>query len=288
MHLPKNYKLTVKNSLKEDIRKEDITTRLVIPKHLKGSAVIVPREKGILCGVSIAREVFYQVDKSLAFYSFKKEGSAFNKGEKVVKISGKMRSIITAERVALNFLSFLSGISTTTRQFVDKISLIKTKIMDTRKTTPTLRAFEKYAVRVGGGYNHRSSLSDAILVKDNHLHTAKYFGDKKIDKEKFKKFILLARKKTSLKIEVETETLSEFRQIIHYRPDVIMLDNFSLKGILTAVKLRNEYFPTVLLEASGGINLNNVLSVAKTGVDFISVGKLTHSPRAIDFSLEIS
>jgi len=287
MHLPKNYKLTVKNSLKEDIRKEDITTQLVIPKNLIGSAVIVSREKGVLCGVSVVSEVFRQVDKSLVFYSFKGEGRTFNKGEKVIKVSGRMSSIITAERVALNFLSFLSGISTTTRQFVDKVRSTKTKIMDTRKTTPTLRALEKYAVKVGGGYNHRSSLSDAILVKDNHLHSAKYFGDRKIDKEKFKKFILLAKKKTSLQIEVETETLSEFRQVIDYQPDIIMLDNFSLKNIKTAIKLRNKCFPEVLLEASGEINLSNVLSVAKTGVDFISVGKLTHSPRAIDFSLEI-
>jgi len=288
MHLPKNYKLIVKSSLKEDIKKQDITTSLVVPKDLLGSAVVVSHEKGILCGLDIAREVFRQVDESLSFHSFKKEGSAFAKGKKLLKVSGRMCSIITAERVALNFLSLLSGISTTTRMFVDKISSTETKILDTRKTTPTLRALEKYAVRIGGGYNHRSSLSDAILVKDSHLHSAKYFGDKKINKEKFKRFMALARNKTKLKIEVETETLSEFRQIIPYQPDVILLDNFLPKNIKTAVKLRNEYFPKVKLEASGGINLNNVLTVARTGVDFISVGRLTHSPQTIDFSLEIS
>lgn len=287
MLLSKNIQSVVRNALKEDVSKGDITTFLTIPSQLKGKGVVIAQEKGVLCGIEVIRAVFKQLDKQMKFKALKKDGSIFKKGDKLAIIQAKMRTILTGERVALNFLSLLSGVATLTKKFVDKTKDMKVKIKDTRKTIPNLRKLEKYAVRVGGGYNHRISLSDGIIVKDNHLKAAGYIYRGRLNKQKFCRLISLLKKKSSLKIEVEVENLNELKGIAIYKPDIIMLDNFSVKNLKSAVSLRNKYYPKIKLEASGGVNLKNVRAVARSGVDHISIGMITDSPWAIDFSLDI-
>ena len=287
MSLNKNIQSVVKNALHEDIGKGDITTSLAIPFKLKGEAWIVAQEKGILCGIAVVKSAFKQLDKGIKIKALKKDGDAFRKGDKIALIHGKMRTILTGERVALNFLSFLSGVSTLTGKFITRVKGIKVEIKDTRKTIPNLRSLEKYAVKIGGGYNHRCSLSDGILVKDNHLNAAGYIRNQHPDKEKISRLITALKKKKPLIVEVEVENLKEFRVMADYKPDIIMLDNFSVKGLKTAVKLRNKYYPKIKLEASGGINLENVRAAAASGVDYISIGMITDTPCVSDFSLDI-
>jgi nicotinate-nucleotide pyrophosphorylase (carboxylating) len=174
-----------------------------------------------------------------------------------------------------------------TRKFVDKTKGTKAKILDTRKTTPNLRILEKYAVKTGGGLNHRQTLVDAILIKDNHLRAGRFLNQGKLDEERLGKCIRHLRNLPTVKIEIEVETLDEFKAILKYKPHVVMLDNFIPSQIREAVKFRNQHFPKIKLEASGGISMENVKEIAEAGVDFISIGSLTHSPKAIDFSLEI-
>ena len=288
MFLNKRIQLVVKNALREDIGEEDITTTLSIPSKLKGEAWIVAQESGILCGMAVAKNAFTQIDKGIDFKVLKKDGDIFKKRDKIAVIRGKMRTILTGERVALNFLSLLSGVSTLTEKFVAKVKGIKVKVKDTRKTIPNLRSLEKYAVRVGGGYNHRGSLSEGIIVKDNHLSAAGYIRDQRLNKEKISQLIATLKKRKSFAVEIEVENLKEFKVITDYKPDIIMLDNFSLKDLKAAVKLRNKYHPKVKLEASGGINLKNVRATAASGVDYISIGMITDSPCVIDFSLNIA
>jgi nicotinate-nucleotide pyrophosphorylase (carboxylating) len=206
----------------------------------------------------------------------------------VIEIYGRLTSILSAERVAVNFLSRLSGVSTTANLYVNKIAGTKAKILDTRKTTPGMRLAEKYAVRMGGGSNHRVGLYDGIIIKDNHLKAARLLIRGKLDDKKL--LTIMGRMKRSLKIpiEIEVESLREFNLIIKYNPEVIMLDNFNIGMLKKAVEFRDNNYPNVKLEASGGINLKNVRAAALTGVDFISIGCITHSPKALDFSLEIS
>lgn len=283
----KEIKSIVKKALKEDSPKRDITTLWVIPSDVVIEAVIYAKEEGVLCGREVAKAVFKELDNKVIFKAFKKDGGVFNKDEKIIYLKGKARYILTAERVALNFLALLSGVATITRRYVDKVQDTGVKILDTRKTTPNLRSLEKYAVRMGGGYNHRLNLSEGIIVKDNHLQAAKFIYQKKVDEDKLVKLVSGLKKKTSLKIEIEVETLKEFECVLRANPDIIMLDNFSLDGVKEAVDLRNKYFPRVKLEVSGGVDLGNVREIAETGVDFISIGNITHSPKAIDFSLEV-
>lgn len=280
-------KLIVKAALKEDIGRKDITTSLTVPSSLTGDAFIVSKEKGVLCGIDVAREAFYQIDKGLKFRALRNDGACFKKGAKIAVVGGKLCSILIAERVALNFLSLLSGISTATRRIVSKIGKCPAKIMDTRKTLPNLRFLAKYAVKTGGGYNHRMSLDDGIIVKDNHLRAAKCIHHGRLDEVKIRNLLETMRKKTCLKLEVEVENFKEFKGVIKYRPDIIMLDNFPFKQLKKAVKYRNDYFPRVKLEVSGGVNLKTVSKIACSGIDLISIGSLTHSSKAIDFSLEI-
>ncbi len=287
MLLNKKNKPIIKKALLEDIGTQDVTTNLTIPAFSKTEAIIVAKQSGILCGAQVAKEAFKQVDKNLKVKIFKKEGSQIKAKDKIIQISGKTRSILTAERVALNFLSLLSGVATSTYKYVQKVKDTKVKILDTRKTTPLLRDFEKYAVRVAGGQNHRYLLSEAILVKDNHLRAIGYIHRGRVSKSKIKELIKNLRKCSNLTIEVEVENVEEFKIVAQYNPDTIMLDNFSIDKLKKAVKLRKKLFPGIKLEASGGINLKNVKSVALTGVDFISIGRITHSRVAIDFSLEL-
>ncbi|MBU1366369.1 MAG: carboxylating nicotinate-nucleotide diphosphorylase, partial [Candidatus Omnitrophica bacterium] len=245
----------IKRALAEDIGKKDITTLLTVPFRQEAEAVIFAKEKGVLCGINIVWEVFKQKDKKIFFKSLKKDGDTFRKDEKVAYIRGDAHIILSSERVALNFLSLLSGISTLTKKFADKIKGTGVKILDTRKTTPNLRALEKYAVRIGGGYNHRMTLAQEVLIKDNHLRVARFINKERLDEERFRNSIFYLRKSTRSKIEVEVESMEVFKKVIKYKPDVVMLDNFSLAQLKKAVVQRDEYFPQVKLEVSGGINL---------------------------------
>ena len=287
MSLSKTEKLIIQAALAEDIGKKDITTSIAIAKPIKIKAKIVAKQKGVLCGIEVAKFAFRNVSKKTIFKTHKKDGSLVKNGDTVATVSGYARDTLAAERVALNFLSLLSGVSTATRSFVDKVKGTKAKIMDTRKTTPNLRELEKYSVRVGGGFNHRLSLYGGVIVKENHLRAGKYIKGIRLDGEKFSGLIKSLRRRISHKIEIEVETLLELKSVAKYRPDIIMLDNFSLANLRKAVSFRNKYFPKIKLDASGGINLKNAKTVARSGVDYISVGMITHSSCAIDFSLYI-
>ncbi len=277
----------IKQALKEDIGTGDITTALCIPPKKKGKATIFSKQKGVLCGIDIAKEIFKTVDASLKFRSFKSDGRSFKTHEKIVQISGALSSILTAERVVLNFLSLLSGVATHTRKFTDEVKGTRAKIRGTRKTTPGLRVLEKYAVRTGGGTNHRSGLWDAVLVKDNHLKSNGMIHKGKINNKKVANAMAVIRKAVKSEIEIEVENMNEFKEIIKYKPDVVMLDNFDIKETQKAVQFRDKYFPGVKLEASGGVDIHKVKKIAETGVDFIAVGSITHSSESIDFSLEV-
>lgn len=288
MRLSRDIRLIIKRGLQEDIGHEDITTLFTIPYHFKTEAEIIAKEDGVLCGINIARAVFEERYRNIFFRASKKDGDFFKAGDRIAYIKGDARIILSAERVALNFLSLFSGIASITAKFVAQTKGTNAKILDTRKTTPGLRVLEKYAVKVGGGYNHRKSLGDAILMKDNHLMAGKFIReDGRLDEMRMAKCISYLRTIPSMKIEIEIESFEDFKAIVKYKPDVIMLDNFNIVGMRKAVKFRNKYFPKVKLEASGGVRLENVRKIAKSGVDFISIGSLTHSPKAIDFSLEI-
>ncbi|MCM8823755.1 MAG: carboxylating nicotinate-nucleotide diphosphorylase [Candidatus Omnitrophica bacterium] len=288
MYLNKSLiKKIVKQALEEDIGKGDVTTNFIIPPRLKIRAVILAKEKGVLCGVDLAKEIFSLLDKRLKFVTFKKDGQVFGYLDRILEISGYARPILTGERVALNFLSHLSGIATYTKEFVGKVNGLPVKIMDTRKTTPGLRILEKYAVKTGGGKNHRYGLWEAILIKDNHLRAIGIIKNKRLNENLLCKVINTIRKKTELPIEIEVENLDEFKKVIKYNPDIVMLDNFDLSSLHKAVVFRNRNFPSVKLEVSGRVNISNVRKIAESGVDFISVGAITHSSQCVDFSLEI-
>lgn len=263
----------------EDLGTKDITSLFFIPAGKRAGAAIIAKEACVICGLSIAASVFKEVDKSVYFKPRAADGDFVKKGAVLARIRGNARSILSAERVALNFLSLLSGIATKTRGFVSLVKPYKVKIIDTRKTTPGLRLFEKYAVRCGGGFNHRLSLDDMVLIKDNHL---KIIGG-------IKKIRELPRE---YKTEIEVNTLEEFKIALALRPSIIMLDNMSVAEMKKAVKLRDKISlacasPAPCIEASGGITQKNIRKVASTGVDMISIGALTHSIDSADISLEI-
>ncbi|MFH1361357.1 MAG: carboxylating nicotinate-nucleotide diphosphorylase [bacterium] len=262
----------LKNALKEDIGAKDITTCLTVPKEAVVKGYILAKEKGVIAGIDMAEKVFKLVDRRIKFVAKIKDGTRVKKEKVLVAFRGPARGIMAGERVALNFLQQLSGIATLTNQFVKSVKGSKVKILDTRKTTPGLRLLEKYAVKVGGGTNHRLGLYDAILIKDNHIAIAGGIV-KAIKKAK-------AQEKP---IEVEAKTLLQVREAIRLGVDRILLDNMTIKTLSAAVKLCKNV--GVKTEASGGVNLENVKKIAETGVDYISVGALTHSARALDISL---
>lgn len=266
----------IKKALKEDIGKRDITTTTIIPENKYAKAILLAKENCVICGLNIAAEVFRIQDKKIKFMSNVLDGKKIKEGKIIAHISGRAQSILTAERVALNFLSLLSGIATKTRAYVDKVKPYKVKILDTRKTIPGLRELEKYAVRIGGGYNHRMRLDEMVLIKDNHL---------KIQSSKSKIKDLRQRVPKNIKIEIEVKNLREFKEALEAGPDIIMLDNMKVEDIRKAVLLRK--IAVSKIEVSGNVNLNNVRKIAKTGPDMISVGALTHSVQAVDISLEI-
>jgi len=280
-------KKIIQEALNEDVGNGDVTTFFCVSPSRKTKAVILAKENCVLCGVKIAREVFKTVDRSLRLKEFKKDGDKVLKGEKIAEIRGKAASILKGERLAINFMALLSGIASYTNKFVEKAKGTKAVILDTRKTTPTMRFLEKFAVRMGGGVNHRKGLWDAILIKDNHLRVGDIIKAGRFNEDALAKIIKMIRDNTRLEIEVEVETIAEFKKVIAFKPDIILLDNFNVTSMKKAVLFRNSNFPKVKLEASGGVSLQTVRKIALTGVDFISVGSITHSPGSIDFSLEI-
>ena len=263
----------VKLALTEDLYPYgDITSNLLKKSEII-EAKLISNQKAIVAGLSFAKHTFNQVDKKIKFVLKKKDGSTIKKNSVIAIIKGKARSILVAERVALNFLSHISGIATKTNQFV-KLAGKKCKICCTRKTIPNYRVIQKYAVRLGGGTNHRFNLSDEFLIKDNHIASSS-----------LKKLVSLAVKnKRGKKITVEVDNLKQLREIIGLKFDTVLFDNMSIKNLRAGVKLVKKYYET---EASGNINLTNVKSVAATGVNRISVGSITHSAPAVDFKLEI-
>lgn len=272
----------VENALNEDLSFGDPTTDILINDRLIGKASILAKSSGILCGSYVATRVFKNVDPSLEIKWDISDGDCFIgvDGQIVAEISGSISSILKAERTAINFLQHLSGISTETKTYVDAVSGYKAQILDTRKTIPGLRQMQKYAVEVGGGKNHRKNLSDGILIKDNHINIlAKNGNDLNSIISK-----ALENSPNNLKVEVEVSNLDEVLIALKAGADIIMLDNMEISQIKEAIKIING---KAITEASGGINLENVASVAETGVDFISVGALTHSVYALDYSLEI-
>jgi nicotinate-nucleotide pyrophosphorylase (carboxylating) len=267
-------------ALQEDIGGGDITTEFFVPDSLHATGRIIAREKAVVAGSGVASEVFRQVDRSTDTQIIRGDGAEAALGDVIIEVRGLARSILKAERVALNFLQRLCGIATLTRQFVDAIGNHPAKILDTRKTTPGLRAMEKAAVVAGGGRNHRFGLYDMVLVKDNHLTTFEGFSS---FAERIRQ---LRQERPKIRIEVEADDLEQVRAFVEVDGiDVILLDNMTPAQIREAIALRKD---NIEFEASGSITLKNVNRIAATGVDYISVGSLTHGARAIDICLEMT
>ena len=266
----------VEQALLEDIGTGDITTESIIPSNLKAKGIIKTSEEGVVAGLNIACLVFQKLDSEIIFQEKIKDGTQVVRGKVLAEITGSAQTILKGERVALNFLQRMSGIATITSKFCQEVKDFPVRIVDTRKTTPGLRILEKYAVLMGGGYNHRFGLYDAVLIKDNHIAVA---GG-------IKSAVNSVRKQIShtVNIEVEVESLSQLQEALEMKVDIIMLDNMDLNTMKKAVKMVKG---KVLIEASGGITLEKVREIAQTGVDLISIGSLTHSIKSLDISMEI-
>ncbi len=264
----------IRQALKEDIGTGDITTENLIEEGKESQGHILAKEDGVLAGLNVCHMVFYELNEGIEFRYLKEEGDRIEGGEKIAELRGPTGDILKGERVALNFLQRLSGIATKTRRYVEKVNDLNVRIVDTRKTTPNLRILEKYAVRVGGAHNHRMGLYDAVLIKENHIRSMSGITE------------AVARAKENVshtvKIEVETEDIAEVDEAIEAGADIIMLDNMDEERMKRAVEKIGE---RAIIEASGGITLENVREVAETGVDIISVGALTHQIGSIDISL---
>jgi nicotinate-nucleotide pyrophosphorylase (carboxylating) len=261
-------------ALAEDIGAGDVTTEATVPQDALGIAELLVKELGVVCGLQAAELTFRALDPDIEFEAFAAEGDVLDAPTTVARVSGSERAILTGERVALNFLGRLSGIATLTRRYVDAVEGTGAAVLDTRKTTPGLRALEKHAVASGGGRNHRFGLDDAVLVKDNHLRAA----------GSIQAAVELVRAATDLPVEVECDTLDQVREALAAGVDAILLDNMTLERLREAVALAGG---RARLEASGGVTLDSVRAIAETGVDEISVGALTHSARALDVSLAL-
>jgi nicotinate-nucleotide pyrophosphorylase (carboxylating) len=265
----------IKMALREDISSEDVTTNCVMKGYKKGEVTLICKQDGIICGLHVFARTFELLDENTQITLFYEDGDAVKKGDKVAVVTGDIRVLLSGERVALNYLQRMSGIATYTRQVADLLKGSKTKLLDTRKTTPNMRIFEKYAVKTGGGNNHRYNLSDGILLKDNHIGAA---GSVKKAVEMAKEYAPFVRK-----IEVEVENLDMCREAVEAGADIIMLDNMSVEDMTKAVKLIDGRAQT---ECSGNITRENVKSIVAAGVDFVSSGALTHSAPILDLSLK--
>ena len=276
----KDIEAIIDIALDEDTGKGDVTSEALIPPELAGKASLLVKEKGVLAGIEVAARVFQRIDPLLTIDVLITDGTAINPGDIVAAIIGSVVSILKAERTALNFLQRLSGIATLTAQYVAETSEFNAKIVDTRKTTPGLRMLEKYAVRMGGGQNHRLHLGDAVLIKDNHIAALRAMG------LSLKDIIAKARQNApaGMNIEAEVASAREAVDALKAGADIIMLDNMPVNEMKQVVSM---VAGKAKLEASGGITLSNVRQVAMTGVDIISIGALTHSYKALDISLEM-
>jgi len=262
-------------ALKEDMPAGDITSENIVSAEAVSRALILAKERGVLAGIYVAERVMKKIDSSICFEIYKKDGQKISRGDKIAVLKGSAISLLKGERTALNFLQRMSGIATLTNKYVNAVEGKKTKVLDTRKTTPGLRSLEKYAVRMGGGTNHRISLSDMVMIKDNHI---KIVGS-------ISKAVILARKKIKpgIKIAVETTDKGEAEEALKCGADIVMLDNMSLDKMRDAVKSLDG---RVLVEVSGNVSLSRAPMIADLGVDFISVGALTHSYKSLDISME--
>ncbi|MFQ5952462.1 MAG: carboxylating nicotinate-nucleotide diphosphorylase [Candidatus Omnitrophota bacterium] len=287
----KRVDLIIRYALKEDVWTGDITSQSVLDESLIVDAVILARQAGMVCGMFVTERTFENVDPDLKFRPLVKDGDHIEPGQEIAFVEGPARSILKAERTALNFLGLMSGVATATREMVDKIKGTKAKLYDTRKTIPLHRYLEKHAVTVGGGTNHRSGLWDMVLIKDNHIRAFNIQRKSSDNEANIKDLIRQARSSVqkNIRVEIEVETLKECESALEEKPDVIMLDNMSPDTVEKAVALRREkgLEGKVLFEVSGGITLENLAEYARTGVDTISAGSITSSPDPIDFSLEI-
>ncbi len=267
----------IKRALEEDIGNGDITTTATVSEDTQIEGTFIAKEEGVICGLPVVERLFEILDNTVKLNFVVNEGALVKKGDVIAKISGSAQSILTGERTSLNFLQHLSGISTKTHEAVKQVYGTNALIVDTRKTTPGLRSIEKYAVKIGGGSNHRHNLSDGILIKDNHIRAA---GD-------IEQAVSKARQTAThmLKIEVEVENFEQIEEALSSGADIIMLDNMSIEDMTKAVRM---IAGKALVEASGNMGDKNLSEVAKTGVDIISIGALTHSVRAMDISLRFS
>jgi len=264
----------IMSALKEDMSLGDITTDNLIDKTAVSRARLIAKENGVIAGLDVAERVFKLLDNGIEFTRHVEDGASVKKGDIIAGVAGSTAVLLKGERTALNFLQRLSGIASKTGEFCEKVKDLPVRIVDTRKTTPGLRFLEKYAIRAGGGHNHRFSLSDGVLIKDNHIKAA----------GSIRKAIELARRNIphTIKIEVEAESLEQVKEALESKADIIMLDNMSLEMMKEAVRLIDK---RALVEASGNVNLHTVRDIALTGVDIISVGELTHSVKAMDISM---
>ena len=280
MDITPEIEALIDRALMEDLGAGDPTTEALIPDDLRGKAVVMSRAEGVLAGVDLAVAVFRRLDASLGARALLQDGAELEPESFIAEIDGAVSSILKAERTAVNFLQRLSGIATETRRYVRAIEGYQARILDTRKTTPGLRALEKYAVRVGGGKNHRRNLGDGVLIKDNHIKALRRGG---VGLTEIVKKALAGAPHT-VRVEVEVEDLGQVQEALDAGAEVLLLDNMELRQMTEAVKLARGRAVT---EASGGITFENVRQVAATGVDLISVGALTHSPRSLDISLDL-
>jgi nicotinate-nucleotide pyrophosphorylase (carboxylating) len=288
-----NCRQLVQLAIAEDMgEKGDLTSIALLPPTLEGRAAVVSRAEGVIAGLPSLPLVLAAIDPSVVVGFRCQDGEQVGPGAIVATMSGRVRSVLAAERTCLNFLQRLSGVATLTRRYVDAVQGLKGRILDTRKTTPGWRRLEKYAVRCGGGSNHRMGLDDAILIKDNHLaalrglNTAANTSERKVIEEA----VAAARRQVGQAgfVEVEVDTLAQLEEALQARPDAILLDNMPIAAIAEAVQRRNASGPGILLEVSGGVSLTNVRALADTGVDLISVGALTHSAPALDLAFDFA
>ncbi len=278
MKIPHSVREIIRIALEEDIGNGDITTAFLIPEDSESRALIIAKGNFVVAGIPFIKEVFSFFDREMRFNVFINDGSKAMKGDVIAEVSGSTKVLLSGERVSLNLLQRLSGIATLTNMFVEKVRGLHAKIVDTRKTTPGLRFMEKYAVRVGGGNNHRFGLFDGILIKDNHIEAVGSITEA----------LRLASEGHHLaKIEVEVENLKDLKDAVEGGADIVMLDNMSVQDMKEAVNIVRSSKKDVILEASGNVSLENVREVAETGVDLISIGALTHSATAVDISMKI-
>jgi nicotinate-nucleotide pyrophosphorylase (carboxylating) len=272
----------VELALQEDVGTGDLTSQAVIPETLTGRGVFVARAPGVVAGLPAAALVFATLDPRVQFEPLLADGDSVRPGSRLARVAGPMRSVLSGERTALNFLQHLSGVATQTRRYVEAVAGLRCQVLDTRKTLPGWRLLEKYAVRCGGGHNHRMGLFDGVLIKDNHLR-ALGLGQKEI-----RTAVEAARRLhgPAVPVEIEVDDLAELDEALRCGPDIVLLDNMPPEAMREAVRRRDAVAPRVRLEASGGVTLATVRAIAETGVDRVSVGALTHSAPALDIALD--